>query len=405
MKNYIYNTLLTVLVAGLVITQAGCKKNSGPGAPVITSVRNYAPSPGDSLLHSVGPGQWVVISGNNLKGALEIYFDGTAASFNDGLFSDTSAVVLIPAVIAFPSVPTSELNTINYVTTHGQTTFKFSILPPAPTITSISNEEANPGDTVTIYGLNFFFIQSLSFAGTAITSATAAANGTSVSFILPTLSQSGPVSITTKSGSFTTLYNVNDVETGMLCNFDDVNSYSWGAYAVTNSATLFPDGRKYYSQLYATNIGANDFNWYNGGRGLNTNPVQWLPVADLGDTVGNYAVKFEINVNTPWSGGTIFVAANYSFGYIARYAPWLNANGSTTPFTTDGWQTVTIPFSTFDTVSSAGVNGEGRALTSFTSLLGPSGNTSLSIWLINDATTPVASFDAAIDNIRVVKIH
>src|ERR1700722_3403686 len=218
MKNNIYKSsqyLAMALSVALLIVTAGCKK-TGSNPPVIKSIRNYAASPGDSLVSAIGPGQWVVITGYNLTGAVNIYFDGVASSFNDALFSDTSAVVLIPSVIAFPSVAAKELNTIQYVTTHGQTTFSFSILPPAPTITSVSNENANPGDTVTIYGLNFFFVSDLNFAGTAITSYTAAGDGTSVTFILPTLSQSGPASITTKSGSFTTLYNVNDVETNML---------------------------------------------------------------------------------------------------------------------------------------------------------------------------------------------
>jgi hypothetical protein len=101
----------------------------------------------------------------------------------------------------------------------------------------------------------------------------------------------------------------------------------------------------------------------------------------------------------------LFVAANYTWTYIARYAPWLNANGSTTAFTTDGWHTVTIPFSSFQTVSSAGYSGEGTSLTSFTDLLGSSGNTSLSIWIINDAASAVGTYNAAIDNIRVEKIQ
>ncbi len=158
MWNYWLPALLAVLMTGM----GSCKKNATAPPPVITSIRNYVPHPGDSLLHIAAPGQWIVISGNNLKGALQIYFDSVASSFNDGLFSDTSAVVLVPAVIAFPIVPTDKLNTIVYVTTHGQTTFKFNIFPPAPSITSISNENANPGDSVTVYGLNLFFIQNLS---------------------------------------------------------------------------------------------------------------------------------------------------------------------------------------------------------------------------------------------------
>jgi len=406
MKTRIYKTgtfLMMVVVSGLLLIAGGCKKTMS-SAPVISNVRNYVASPGDTLLSALAPGQWIVISGYNLKGAVGISFDGVAASFNDALFSDTSAAVLIPAVIPFPTVPADQLNTITYVTDHGQTTFKCSILPPAPTISAISNENANPGDTVTISGLNLFFVQNLTFAGTTITNYTTVSTGTSISFVLPSLSQSGPVSLTTQSGTTTTTYNVNDVETGMLCNFDDVNSYSWGANAVTNSTTLFPDGRGSYAQVYATNIGANDFNWYNGGRGINLNAVQWVPITEIGDSVSHYAVKFEISVPPSWSVGTLFVSANYTWTYLARYAPWLSGSGSSTPFATDGWQTVTIPFDSFRTVSSSGVNGEGTSLTSFTDLLGSSGNTSLSIWIVNDANAPEGTFNAAIDNIRVVKI-
>ena len=174
---------------------------------------------------------------------------------------------------------------------------------------------------------------------------------------------------------------------------------------MTSGSIPFPDRWGNYAQLYATNIGANDFNWYNGGRGINTNSVQWVPTSELGDTVANYAVKFEINVPSAWSSGTIFISANYGWTYIARYAPWLNANGSSTAFTTDGWQTVTIPFSDFKTESSAGYDGEGTSLTAFTDLLGASGNTSLSIWLINDGATSIGTFNAGIDNIRVEKIQ
>jgi hypothetical protein len=182
-NNYIWLALLTALV----IAQSGCKKNEtyGTGTPVITRVRNYVPSPGDSVLTSVGTAKWVVVSGRNLKGALQIYFDGVKASFNDAWFSDTSAIVLIPAIIAFPIVPTQQLNTINYVTTHGETTFSFQIVAPAPTIASISNENANPGDSVKINGFNFFFIKSVTYAGIPVTNYTGSNDGTTISLAVP----------------------------------------------------------------------------------------------------------------------------------------------------------------------------------------------------------------------------
>jgi len=112
-------------------------------------------------------------------------------------------------------------------------------------------------------------------------------------------------------------------------------------------------------------------------------------------------VKFELSVPkaTPWTAGSIFVAVNYSFTYIARYRPWINSAGKTTPFATTGWTTVTIPLSGFLTN-----NGTGTQVASIKDLVGASGNTGMNIWFMNDGLTTVTAFTAAIDNIRVVKI-
>jgi len=405
MKKLLYNAnnrcLLLVIIAAIFLSLPSCKKENtfSTGTPTIKSIRNYVPHPGDSILTSVGPGQWVVISGTNLKGALHIYFDGVAASFNDAWFSDTSAVVLIPAVIAFPSVPATTLNTINYVTTHGQTTFSFSIIAPAPTISGISDEDANPGDSVKIYGLNFFFVKSLTYAGLPVTNFTSSNDGTYISLAVPAgVTQTGGiVSVTTKSGTASTVYTVHDFVTGVFQNWDSINGYPWGSNT-QNTSTDFPGNNGYYNVITATNISANDFGWYNGGRGVNMGGSQWVPVANINSSLASYAVKFEISVpkSAPWTTGSIFVAINYSFNYVALYRPWAN---SKIPFTTTGWQTVTIPLSSFLTS-----NGTGTPAASITALIGSSGNNGMNVWYINDSAIPVPVFTAAIDNIRVVKI-
>jgi len=406
MKKLFYNVnnyLLLVMLAVVVLTQSGCKKDTTSGAPVITSIRDYVPSPGDSLISRVGTGQWVVISGRNLKGALQINFDGVAGSFNDAWFSDTSAIALIPSVIAFPSVPSKQLNTIQYITTHGQTTFSFPIVAPAPTISGISDEDANPGDSVKIYGFNFFFIKSVVYAGLPVTGYTSSSDGTSITLAVPAAvtQNGGIVSVTTNSGSASTIYTVHDFITGVFQNWDNINGYPWGSNT-DNSSTDYPGNTGSYNVLTATNLSANDFGWYNGGRGVNMGNAQWVPVADIDSSLADYAVKFEISVTaaTPWVNGSIYVAVNYSFTYIALYQPWKNANGSSSPFVTNGWQTVTIPLSNFRTN-----DGTGTQAASITDLVGASGNNAMEVWYINDGSTPVVSFAAAIDNIRVVKIQ
>jgi hypothetical protein len=395
-----YHLLLVLSAAVMLFAQSGCKKeaSSSTGMPAITSIRNYVAHPGDSLLSKIGTGQWVVISGHNLKGALNIYFDGVAASFNDAWFSDTSAIALIPAVIAFPTVAAKQLNTIRYVTTHGETTFSFPIVAPAPTISGISNEDANPGDSVTINGLNFFYVQSLTYAGLPVTGYTSSNDGTAIKLVVPAaVTQTGGiVSVTTKTGSAATVYKVHNFVDGVLNNYDNVNNFSWGSGSSNNSAT-YPGNNGNYGIMNASNVGGGDGSWWNWARSINLNPVQWVPVANLQDAVGNYALKFEISVTTPWTGGTIGILKDYSWNYAVNYNPWKKGNGSTTAFTTKGWQTVTMPLSSF-------VDSKGLPAASLTDLLGSGGAGGLNFFFVNNGTTTVASFEAAIDNIRIVKV-
>lgn len=402
MKKIIYNLFhssLLCCLGVLLMSLPACKKETS-NAPVITGVRNYAATPGDSILQSLTPGQWVVLLGHNLKGATQVYFNGVLTSYNSALFSDTSAPVQVPAVIPFPSVTADQLNTIRYVTPNGSTTFTFNIVAPPPSITSISNENANAGDSVRVYGLNFFFIKSISFAGSAVSKWKEADDGTSVGFVVPTLTKSAPLVITTQSGAASTVFNVNDVNTGALCNFDDVNTYSWGATGTSSNNSLFSGNRGTYAIMTDPPLSPNEWSWWNGGRSINSNAVQWVPADSLNVPIGNYALKFEVNVPVVWNGGSIYVVKDYTSNYVGRYEPWKDTNGNTFNYSSTGWQTFTIPLSMFLTK-----NGTGTAAASLTELLGSAGSGSVHIWLINNSPSATATgFNAAFDNIRVVKI-
>jgi len=399
MKKIIQNRILQLCCILMTLLLIACE-NDDMDKPVITGVRNYAPSPDDSVLQSLQPGQWVTLVGHNLTEATQIIISGVPVTFNKSLFSDNYAVVQVPAIIPFPVIPADKLNTIQYFTKGGSTTFSFEITVPAPTITAISNENANAGDMVTLLGTNLFLLTKLSYAGIEITEYTTSNDGTTVSFILPELNGSGPVVVENKSGAYTTLYNVND-PTGMLCNFDDVNTLSWGP-TVDNSSTTFPSNRGNYAILRNNGLSANNSNWWEGDRGLNTNGVQWVPVDSLNVPVDEYAVKFEINVPGKWNGTSLYILKDYNWNYLARFEPWNLGNGKTTVVSTSGyWTTVTIPFTQFRQS-----NGKGTVPpASLKDVLGDSGNGSFHIYTINDSSVPTTTaFNVAIDNIRVVKI-
>ncbi|HVV03196.1 MAG TPA: glycan-binding surface protein [Puia sp.] len=397
--------LLACVVALLLFS--ACKK-TGSGGPVLTGVRYYAPAPNDTAMASLTPtGQWVVLEGRNLQNAVQILIDGAPVSFNFALFSDTSAVVQLPSVIAFNSVAADDLNTIKYTTTAGSTTFNFNIVVPPPAILNISDEMANPGDSVWIRGANFFLISNISFAGANVDSYNASADGTSLAFVVPPLSGTGgPLSITTKSGTTTTPFNVADFTTGVLCNFDNVNTYQWWSAGTSNSSTDYPGNNGTYAILNSGGSLSNgDGSWWNGGRSINCNSAQWVPVANLSDPLANWALKFEVSVTSPWNGASIFFVHNGDWTYLARYEPWKGANGASSPFKTSGWQTVTIPLTQFLTTPNGGKDGTGLMAPDLTTLLGASGSGSINAYVMNDGSAPSATaLVVAIDNFRCVKI-
>lgn len=366
-------------------------ENGSGTAPVITEIRNYAASPNDTLVNKIVPGQWIVITGKNLKSAIGISFNGIPAEFNAGLFSDTYAAVQVPAVIPFPSIPANKLNTIEYTTSVGTTTYSFSIVAGPPVITSISNENPLEGDVVAIYGTNLFLIKEINFGGAIITDFVALADGTGVGFVIPGTATGGHLSVTTGSGKISTTFNVNDVITNSLCNFDDINTLSWGC-GTSNSNVDFPGNHGNYAVLNHAILNANNGAWWEWERSINVNSGQWVPVADLAEPVANYAVKFEINIPGDWNGSTIQVAQNNFYG---KYEPW-RVNDKIVPYTTKGkWITVTIPFSDFKK--------DGAQAGSLTELLGDSGTSEFHLQVVS-GDKPTTSFHAAVDNIRVVKI-
>lgn len=197
---------LSAIALLLVIIMPACKKETAGTEPTITSIRNYEAAPNDTVVTSITPGQWVVIHGQNLKNAVRILFDGVEASFNYGVFDNNMAVVQIPSVIPFNSVPEELLNTVTYVTTTGTTTFHFNYNYPTPVITGINSETFFPGDSVYILGSSFFLVQSVTFAGANITKYNVDSMGTRIGFVCPPLNDvpGGVITVVAKGGTATT---------------------------------------------------------------------------------------------------------------------------------------------------------------------------------------------------------
>ncbi|WP_448633284.1 glycan-binding surface protein [Pedobacter panaciterrae] len=176
-----------------------------------------------------------------------------------------------------------------------------------PVIAGISNENANPGDSVYVYGNYLKGIQKLTFAGTTITSFASSSNGSHVGFVLPTLTQRGPVSVTTQFGTATTVYHVNDVVTGSISNWDsNFNWQGWGAGKETKDNSNFHGNRSTY---FVLDVDVNSEDGWPWTTNIPMNAIQWVPKANIADTVSHWAFKFEVNIPKTWKGTTVNIVS------------------------------------------------------------------------------------------------
>jgi len=190
-KNYLMLTGLLVLII------ASCTKDkngvfSGTGVPVITSVRTISKTDStkattittydttgtastttnpagvtviksDSTTDTGNLGNTYAILGQNLGTTTKILINGISIYFNRALNSDNAVIFTIPT-----NIPTTQpqANTIVLTTLHGTVTYKFTVVPPAPSITTTSDYDFTAGSTITFTGVTFLPVTSIKLKGT-----------------------------------------------------------------------------------------------------------------------------------------------------------------------------------------------------------------------------------------------
>ena len=371
------------------------------GEPQISHIRNYADSPDDTIVNAIMSGQQINIVGYNLGNATEIAFQGVPADLNQITYTDTSTIVQVPADLSGSDV--AMVNMVNYTTTIGTGSFSIRIIGP-PAITSVSYEIPNEGDSVYLYGYNFVNIQALTFAGETISSFDVSADGSLLGFVAPALSQSGPVMITTLSGAFTTAYNVNDILTGIISDFEWGDHFHWdwwGGAGLTSGNADFSGNSGQYLTL-KTNIldsgGGDEFS-----TAIRMSGVQWLSAENLADPVNRWVLKFEVSIPDPWNGGTLCIKSSNG-SYMARYEPWQVSSSKTAAYSTKGWQTISIPLSSFRLNDAELGDGKGTPIESITELVGTTGISDMILYLHNYGSSATKTgFNGAFDNFRIVK--
>lgn len=371
----------------------------------------YLPPPTITSLLFDDSGTKLTITGTNLLGASKIAFPGGLVSPSFTINSSTQITATIPQ----GSTPQ---DSVRVYCTFGTAAYSY---PPPMTITSVSNENAVEGTTLTINGTNFVGITQVTFPGGIAGTNLTRIGISKLTVTVPSGITAGDTlrvvgALGTAASPF--VYdNWLSPTTGFLANFDGTTSQwsppannpyfgwsqqGWVGTFVTNSSTPFANTTGYCVEINPASAKAKaDNSWWQDNNAIITNTATW--VSDNTVPIANYALKFEVNV-TNWTAGSIWIGTNWpNWAYLASYAPWKTAAGGS--YSSNGWVTVTIPLTSFLTATSNTYTSTGSPAADIPTLESGGGGM-LMIMYANDGTTtiPANSFALGIDNVRIVPI-
>jgi hypothetical protein len=285
-----------VLSALIAFGFASCKKmNSqgftpGTGAPVITSVRTLSQSVVDSsrtssvtTYNSTGIATTVtnadynpeitafdsttttgklnnyyVLQGSNLGSTTKIAVNGVSIYFNRALSSDSHVVFQIPTTVPYVQ---PQANAIVVTTLYGTVSYKFTTLPPPPTIVTESTNDFQAGGTITLTGKGFASVSSITLRATSDAVSIALQNDSTLVLTMPksTATQS-TLLFTYTSGSNPSAQTAstavfNDLDNAAYIVFTDnygagVSGQAWGTFGTTTTAANVKTGTTSYYVIY-----------------------------------------------------------------------------------------------------------------------------------------------------------
>lgn len=203
------------------------------GVPTLKYVRSPLPEEADSLLVGAYLGNTVCLVGDNLRSIYELYFNDQKATLNTSYMTDHTVLVDIPK-----NIPEEVTNKIYMITKSGEKVdFDFSVMVPAPVVSSMSCEYAPAGSEVVLYGdyfvddpnvpLTISMPGDITVEGEQITSITK----TAVKFIVPEGAVQGNIRVKSIYGTGQSVFQYKDTRNIL---FDWDGKYE-GALAAGNS--------------------------------------------------------------------------------------------------------------------------------------------------------------------------
>lgn len=370
------STLLAILICAFTFT--ACDDDDDKNATMnITGIylENATSTVPDRKVDFARLGQLIRIEGSGFTGLKRVYINGYSCYFNPVFVSDKSFLVSISKDVPTTEAEESVRNSIVLVKDNMEPLkYPFIIRASAPSITNISNTLPKAGETIIVYGNGLQEVSKVTFPGGITVEGTdriySEEDGKYFMVEVPTgITESGSLAVECANGGAHSANYFNYTK-GIILDFDtDGQQGSWGS----DISMIFPEdlvddplnsGRGKCVMLPAAKqvpvaAGKNrTAEVWTAGNDVD----DWSPATrgiDAETNVAECGIQFDIYVpeSNPWSdsgflklclvngvNGGEWASSDNKDCY--NYVPWV-FNRTSVPFSTAGWQTVTIPFSKF----------------------------------------------------------
>ena len=318
-------------------------------------------------------GQLLRLEGSGFTGVRKIFINGFQTDFNPVYVSDTSMLIRISSDTPINEAEEDVRNTIRLVKDNTETTFVFDIRSSAPTISRISHTLPLPGEEITVYGTGLYEVSEVVFPGDVVVTDGITYDEEDGEFFTVTVpegvsEEGGSIFIQTSNGAAYSPAFFN-VERGVVLNFDGVGAIGEFGNTIRQDDLLStPMGEGNVSQGTYVPLGPGDETFGAGKNRLSevftTGSESWrsqlTPFIPASTPLEDVAFQFDIYVPEPWAGtGFIKILLINNFnggewaGGVYNFVPWI-VDGEVVPFETDGWVTVTVPFTEFYMFSDGG---------------------------------------------------
>jgi hypothetical protein len=337
MKTFNKIGLLLVMAFAVTSMYTSCTKDDNStngGQPRINYVRVTNPTSSDSLLVGAGQGMLIAIVGENLEGAVEIWFNDQKAVLTPTYITNTTILVSVPS-----QIPTVITNKIKIIFSNGkQLLYDFVVQISKPSVQNMICEHVNAGDVATIRGNYFYAPVVVTFTG-GVTGEIVSVKDQTLEVRVPAGAQPGQIIVKTNFGETKSDFWFRD-NRNMFIDSDPYEGWWNASYVVTTPGPTDPPKISGNYLRFKKSIAAWSWNELAGGP-ASAMPVHSRNVPDAAILKpADYNLKFEVNTVKPYTSNMMKIN-------VALLAEDNNAYLWRPPFDTQGkWQTVTIPFET-----------------------------------------------------------